>query len=123
MHAEVNDTNILVADPDPDEQMLLTELLRQHGNTVHIACFTDPLLALKYGANNPVDALYTSAAMKRLSGFELVRMLRSFSPQVSVHFIADTEQERTDALRLRAESCILRPITSKKLEFAEDCEG
>ncbi len=119
---EVEDTNIVVADPNMEEQKLLLALLRRRGGTANITCFSDPLLAVKYGANNPVDALYTVADMKRLSGFELAKLLRSFSPGMRMHFIADTEQERIDAMRLMAEGCVLRPITADKLELAENAE-
>jgi len=112
--------NILVADPDPEEQRLLSEYLRQNNAPSSITCFADPLLAVKFGANNLVDELYTVAGMRRLSGFELAKMLRVFSPAVRLHFIADTEQERTDAMRLMAESCILRPVTENKLRSAEN---
>lgn len=110
--------NIVVTDPDLDEQEVLLGLLRQLYASASVICFADPLLAVKYGANNPVDMLYTVTDMKRLNGFELGKMLRSFRPGIQLHFIADTEQERTDAMRLMAESCILRPVTAETLRRA-----
>ena len=118
----MSNTNIVVADPNGSEQKLLADYLQEHCASARIACFTDPLLAVKYGANHPVDRLYTVTDMKRLNGFELARMLRGFSPRMQLHFIADTEQEKTDAMRLMAESCILRPVTAVKLELAEQPE-
>lgn len=109
----------MVADPDLREQELLAALLRQRCEAADIVCFSDPLLAVKYGANNPVDALYASASIKRMSGFELARMLCGFSPGIKLHFIADTGQEKTDAMRLMAESCIMRPVTAEALRRAE----
>lgn len=83
-----------------------------------VICFADPLLAVKYGVNNLMDVLYTVTDMKRLNGFEFGKMLGSFRPDTRLHFIADTEQERTDAMRLMAENCILRPVTAEALRRA-----
>lgn len=112
----------MIVDPNLDEREQLVRLLGRQYAAASFADFEDPLLAVKYGANNVVDALYTVTGMKRLNGFELARMLRSFSPAVRLHFIADTEQEKTDAMRLMAEGCVLRPVTADKLKLTESAE-
>lgn len=108
---EVRKADILLADPDPDEQATLQRLLCQRYDPILLVCFSDPLLAVKYGANNHLDAVYTAVRMKRLSGYELGRLLRSFHPEIKLHFIADTKAEYAEAMRLLADSCILRPVT------------
>ena len=115
--------NIVVTDPDPAEQELLRELLRGQYARDNVLCFSDPLLAVKFAAGNPVDVLYTVTDMKRLNGFELAKMLRSFAPGLKLCFVADTERERTDAMRLMAESCILRPVTREAFLQAQDGFG
>ena len=113
---------ILAVDPDPAELAVLTESIKEIRADAVVVAFADPLMAVKYGANNPVDAVYTAAAMRRLSGFELVKLLRGFNPDIMSNFIADTEAERTDAMRLMAESCILRPVTADAIRRAAEEE-
>jgi len=114
---------ILVIDPDAAELAVLTESLRTAYGEALIEPFRDPLMAVKYGANHPVDAVYTAANMRRLSGFELVKLLRNFNPGIASHFIVDTEAERTDAMRLMADSCIFRPVTADAIRRAAEEES
>jgi PleD family two-component response regulator len=120
--ARLDHMKILAVDTDAAELAVLTESLQKVYKDASIKSFGDPLMAVKYGANNPVDAVYTAAAMRRLSGFELVKLLRGFNPDIMSNFIADTEAERTDAMRLMAESCILRPVTADAIRHAAEEE-
>ena len=115
-------TNILIMDPDPIEQETLRKILERQYSPANLMCFSDPLLAVKFGANCPVDALYTVTAMKRMNGFELAKMLRSFRPNIQLHFIVDTEKEKNDAMRIMADSCTMRPVTAESLSMAAEAE-
>lgn len=112
----------MIVDPDLQEQAQLAESLHRLYPAAEANCFIDPLLALKYGFGNPVDALYAPVKMKRIGGFELGKLLRKSHPQIALHFIGDDRQEETDAMRLMADSYILRPVTSEKLKQSEAAE-
>lgn len=112
----------MLVDPDLEEQKRLQKLLCQFYGPLTVRCFADPLLAVKYSANNHVDALYAVTSMKRLNGFELGRLVRGFQPNIKLNFIADDEQEKTDAMRMLADSCILRPVTADSLRRAAESE-
>lgn len=114
--------NIVVADPNEREQVLLSDLLHRLYDPVNVTCFTDPLLALQYAVKHPVDALYTIPAMKRLGGFELGKLLRGMQPDIALYFIADDNQMKTDAMRILADSYLIRPVTAEKLRRAENSE-
>lgn len=114
--------NIVIADPDLEEQRLLSELLHKQYGGVNVTCFTDPLMAVKFGANNFIDALYTVPSMKRLSGFELGKLLRSLQPDLRLLFIADDDRQRTDAMRILADGYLVRPLTAEKLRQTDDTE-
>ena len=114
--------DIIVVDPDLAEQKKLIELLCQLYGPLNVRGFADPLLAVKYGANNHIDALYAVTGMKRLSGFELGKLLRDLQPKIQLNFIADDEREREDAMRIMADSCILRPLTAEAIRRAAEEE-
>jgi len=109
----------MVVDPDTAEQQSLSILLSRLFSGATVVCFSDPLMAVKFGANNPVDALYTAASMKRLSGFELGKMLRGLQPKMELHLIADDDRGRRDAMRIMADSYITRPVTADAIRLAE----
>lgn len=111
---------VLAVDPDPEELKRLTECIREiHGNAL-VEPFGDPLMAVKYGVNNPVDAVYTVTAMRRLNGFEMMQILHSFQGEIAFHFIAGSEAEKIEALRLAADSCIFRPISAEAFRRAAE---
>lgn len=103
-----------------EEQAQLAELLHQIYDPARIRCFADPLMAVKYGANNEVDALYAPVVMRRLGGFELGKLLRNLQPKISLHFIGNGAQQRTDAMHLMADSFIPRPLTEQGIRQAEE---
>ena len=56
--------NILAIDNDPKELEALTRRLREEEPGSRVLAFTDPLLAVKYGYNNPVDKVYAKTDMR-----------------------------------------------------------
>ena len=114
--------NVIAVDPNPGELEALGKLLtgRYAGGTV--TCFSDPLMAVKYGANHPVDALYTVTAMNRLNGFELSRLLRELRPGIKLHFIATDDREKRDVMRILGDSVIKRPVTEESIRLAEEAD-
>lgn len=111
---------IVVVDPDQREQTQLAEILNRRYATAAVQCFRDPLLALKYGAGNWVDALYTVSQMKRLSGLELGKLMRELYPQVLLTLIADNDSGRQEAMRGLADIYVTRPLTEEALARAEN---
>ena len=109
---------VVAVDPDPAELLQLTDSIRKVYSDVSVESFKDPLLAVKYVFGNPVDAVYTVTGMKRMSGFELAKLMRGIRPDLRLHFIAGSETERIDAMRMMAESCILRPVSAEALRSA-----
>lgn len=76
--------NILVIDNDPAELERLTACLQEEGEDVKVTAFTDPLLAVKYGYNNPVDVVYAKTDMRGLGGEDVARLLRNIHPDIRI---------------------------------------
>ena len=60
--------NILAIDNDPKELEALTRRLREEEPGSRVLAFTDPLLAVKYGYNNPVAVSYTHLDVYKRQG-------------------------------------------------------
>ena len=79
--------NILVIDNDPQALETLAATLREREPGSRVLAFTDPLLAVKYGYNNPVDAVYAKAVMRGLDGSDVARLLRNVHPKLRVELL------------------------------------
>lgn len=110
---------IVAVDPVPEELLELTDSISKVHEGAIVEGFGDPLLAVKYAYGTKVDALYTVTAMKRMSGFELGKLLRVHDQRIQLHFIGNSEREKIDAMRLMADSYITRPVTAEALRLAE----
>jgi DNA-binding response OmpR family regulator len=110
---------IVAVDPVPEELFELADSIRNVHKGATVESFADPLAAVKYAYQNQVDALYTVTAMKRLSGFELGKLLRARSPGIQLNFIGEDENEKIDAMRILANSYIIKPVTADALRLAE----
>lgn len=86
-------------------------------NTVH--AFRDPLLAMQYAFNNPVDSVYTVVGMNRMNGFEVARMMRKIQPLASINFVDRSDSYRKDAQRLAVRTYLVEPVTVEQMRAAE----
>ncbi len=79
--------NILVIDNDPNALEARAASLRKTRPGSRVLAFTDPLLAVKYGYNNPVDAVYAKTVMRGLGGDDVARLLRRIHPNIRVELL------------------------------------
>ena len=79
--------NILVIDNDPSALEALAAHLRETAPGGRVLTFTAPLRAVKYGYNNPVDAVYAKTVMRGLSGDDVARLLRNVHPNLRVELL------------------------------------
>ncbi|MDO4270799.1 MAG: hypothetical protein Q4C72_07745 [Eubacteriales bacterium] len=79
--------NILVIDNDPNALERVAARLRAEKPGGKILTFTDPLLAVKYGYNHPVDMVYAKTVMRGLGGGDVARLLRNVHPYIQMELL------------------------------------
>ena len=79
--------NILVINNDLAELGTLAERLREKNPGGRVQAFADPLLAVKYGYNHPVDVVYVKSIMRGLNGDDVVRLLRNVHTNIQVEIL------------------------------------
>lgn len=79
--------NILVIDNDPIALEARAAQLRAEEPAARVLAFTDPLLAVKYGYNNPVDRVYAKTDMRGLGGGDVARLLRGVHPDIQIKLL------------------------------------
>ena len=65
--------------------------------------FTNPLEALQFLRENPVDAAFLDIEMPEMNGIVLAEKMREIMPDLVVVFITGYEQYTLDALKIKAE--------------------
>lgn len=104
-----------------EDDVILAELLRsalvKHGHRVY-HCL-DAETAFKSHRKSRLDAILLDVQLPRMSGLELLRMIRSES-QIPVILMSGrwTAANRALALKLGAHQCLIKPIKLRELEFA-----
>ena len=85
---------IVITDPVTSRREDTEKALKEKNPKAAIVCFGDPLLAVKYAVQYKIEKLYTAVRMNRMSGIELERLIRTFSPDVRVYFLTADEKEK-----------------------------
>jgi CheY-like chemotaxis protein len=77
----LRDVPVLLVDDDFDALMLGQEVLAQHGARALIARSGDEALAVLASGDEPIRLLVSDIGMPQMDGFELIRRVRSMSPE------------------------------------------
>ena len=77
--------------------------------------FTDPLLSAKYIWNNPVDIVLAADRMRPVNGIDLLKNIRSKSPELPVVLVAEDGLMRARAEKLAVDGYWNKPVTAEQL--------
>jgi two-component system, response regulator RpfG len=105
---------VLIIDDQSTGRMILSEIVRSIDKKLDVVTFGDPLEAIEYAQNQPVDLVLTDYKMPTLDGIETIRRLRRIFrdediPIVCVTIVNDREI-RYAALEAGATDFLTRPI-------------
>lgn len=75
----------IVVDPDAAQLRQTKDRLEKEGVTA--IAFCDPMAAVQYGYNHAVEAVYTEVEMPRISGFDIIRLLRKRHADIKTYFV------------------------------------
>ncbi len=109
---------VLVVDDEPDESMLLRDLLSRRGYEVSLA--EDGAAALRQVSADEFDVVVTDVRMAGVSGIELCRRVRAEQPDIPVVVVTGMADVETAvaALRAGAYDFVTKPLTAETLSAA-----
>ena len=109
--------HMLVVDGDATMRAQLESMLVRDGYTVRLAEDGDQALSLL--RQEPVDVVLASTMVPRLTGLELLRILKREAPHIGIILIASSGDLHTvkNALRLGADEYVTRPFKSHELSL------
>lgn len=102
---------IAAVDPNKKDLKLLVRYLRMVFPGCEVLMFSDAEAAAAYVYENPIDALYTEAAMLDMNGFDLQAAAEAVQPAVLTVFVTGTDLYARKALNTRAQYYIVKPVT------------
>ncbi len=107
----IDDENLCIASLHEDLKKFSEDILC-------LEVFNNPILALSYLKNNPIDLVFLDIEMPEMNGFELLEQLNNFN--FKVIFTTAYDHFAVQAFRLSALDYLLKPINFKELTQAID---
>lgn len=107
---------ILVLDDILDAGHLIQRILTRKGHIIHV--FTDEDDAIQYARSNPVDLAILDIKLKKMSGIEVLRLLKEIDSGIRVMMLTGypTLDTARRALELGAGEYCVKPIEKDDLE-------
>jgi DNA-binding NtrC family response regulator len=107
---------ILTLDDVLDASVLVGKILRKRGYTVHT--FTEEDEAIAFARENPVDLAILDIKLKKMSGVEVLALLKEDNPAMGAIMLTGypTVETAREAISLGADEYCVKPIDRGELE-------
>ena len=107
---------ILTLDDVLDASVLVGKILRKKGYTVHT--FTEEDEAIAFARENPVDLAILDIKLKKMSGVEVLALLKEDNPAMGAIMLTGypTVETAREAISLGADEYCVKPIDRGELE-------
>ena len=107
---------ILTLDDVLDATVLVGKILRKRGYTVHT--FTEEDEAIAFARQNPVDLAILDIKLKKMSGIEVLAILKEDTPAMGAIMLTGypTVETAREAISLGADEYCVKPIDRSELE-------
>ncbi len=108
---------ILVLDDVQDATILIGKILRKKGHAVHT--FTEEDEAVAHARNNHVDLAILDIKLKKMSGLEVLALLKELQPEMQALMLTGypTIETAREAINLGADEYCVKPIDRDELEL------
>ena len=108
--------DILTLDDVQDATILVGKIMKKKGHTVHT--FTDEDEAIAHARNQPVDLAILDIKLKRMSGIEVLALLKEINPAMRAIMLTGypTMETAREAMGLGADEYCVKPIDRAELE-------
>lgn len=101
-----------------DEETALARLCDCIGRAkpeVIIDSFLNPMDALDFVSENPVDVAFLDIEMGQVDGIQLARKMKTLLPRINIVFVTGYDEYSTDAFSLYASGYVMKPYSVKDI--------
>ena len=111
-----SDRSILIVDSDEGMRLAVTDYFTAKGITVSYAETCE--IALAFLQDQSFDLILTEVAVPEMGGIELARRIKKYMPEQAVIIVTSSDDVRNsiEAMRLRVNDYILKPVDLEELE-------
>lgn len=109
----MNDIYVISVDDEPVNITLIEELAKEMGKEIKLKSFLNPIDALKYVIENPIDIMLTDFMMPNMNGAELIERAKIMRPEMLSVIITgsgDNEAIKLQALKAGANDFLTKPL-------------
>ena len=110
---------VIVDDEQPAVDKL-AKLLKESGTVDIKGEFTDPMKALEYVKNTPLDAVFLDVEMPGMNGIELSNLMLGFNGRIAIVFVTAFNEYAVEAFRLNAIDYLMKPLDKERLKETFD---
>jgi len=112
--------NVLVVDDQTSNLLLVAEILSGISSNIDVLTFSQPMEALRYAADHPLDLVVTDYSMPGLDGIGVIRQLQRMDHLIDLPIVMVTAIDDMDlryaALDAGAADFLARPINSRECQ-------
>lgn len=103
--------NIVIADGDVKALSELENILKRIYPEGTVVTFTDPMYAVKYALNFPVDIAFTEVKMKYMDGLTLIQVLRQKYCNMKAVIVTDADPRECNVKQFRIDGYLQKPVS------------
>jgi PleD family two-component response regulator len=111
---------VLVIDDQTSNALLVAEILSGISTDIDVVTFAQPLEAVRYAAENPLDLVLTDFSMPELDGLGVIRLLKQMEHHIDLPIVVVTALDdmsiRYAALDAGAADFLTRPINHRECQ-------
>lgn len=111
---------VLVIDDQTSNALLVAEIISGISPDIHVVTFANPLEAVRYAAENPLDLVITDFSMPELDGLGVIRLLKRMEHHFDLPIVVVTALDGMDvryaALDAGAADFLTRPINHRECQ-------
>lgn len=102
-------------DDEPIALELMAKLLEDFEGIEILGSFTDPIKALEFTRQNPIDTIFLDIEMGSHNGIEMGQTFINENPSLDIVFVTAYSQYAVEAFELNAIDYLLKPVEEKRL--------
>ncbi|HYE82793.1 MAG TPA: response regulator [Clostridia bacterium] len=110
----------MILDDEQPSVDKLERLLTDSGMADVKKKFTEPLAALEFLKDNPVDAVFLDIKMPDMDGIELSSRITRLQDSIAIVFVTAYNEYAVEAFRINALDFLMKPVTAVRLKETLD---
>lgn len=107
---------VIAVDDERGSLKTVTNAIKEADPTAELASFNNPIEALDFAKNNPVDVAFLDIEMPEMNGIELAKNLIEVNDQINIIFVTAYSDYAIEAIDLRISGYVMKPVMAEDIK-------